>query len=607
MARNSSSAKEELPKAKINKETIKSVKKLLKYLKPYRVKFIVGMAFLFFSSITLLAFPALLGAMIDAAQAKQTYSWLPASISTIGYISFAILFVQAVVSFFRIRYFVEVSEKSIADIRRDTYYNLITLPMNFFTNRWVGELNSRLSADLSQIQTTMTTTLAEMIRQIITMIGGVVFLIIVSPKLTLLNLAVLPLMIVAAVFFGRFIRKLSRETQDKLAESNTIVQETLQGISNVKAFVNEAFEANRYKGSLSEVVRIAIRGANYRGVFVSFIIFCIFGAVIGVIWYGSVLVLQGEMSVGDLTTYILYSMFVAGSMGSFPDLYANVQKAVGASERVMELLEEKSENISIDPIDKATRKTISGELAFKNINFAYPSRPESPVLNDISFSVKSGEKLAIVGPSGTGKSTIASLILRFYNPQSGELLFDNQPADNFSLTDIRSQIAIVPQDVLLFGGSIRENIAYGELSASKEEVIEAAKRANAHDFITGFPEGYDTLVGERGVKLSGGQRQRIAIARALLKDPAILILDEATSSLDSESERLVQEALEELLKNRTSIIIAHRLSTIRQVDKIIVVNEGRVIETGTHEDLIKNEGGMYKYLSELQTETKAIS
>lgn len=564
------------------------------------------MVFLFFSSVTLLAFPALFGAMIDAAQSKETYSWLPVNIHTIGYISFAILFFQAIVSFFRIRLFVEVSEKSVADIRRDTYYNLITLPMNFFTNRWVGELNSRLSADLTQIQTTMTTTLAEMIRQLITMVGGVVFLIVVSPKLTLLNLAILPLMIVAAVFFGRFIRKLSRETQDKLAESNTIVQETLQGISNVKAFVNEAFEATRYKRSLNEVVEIALRGANYRGVFVSFIIFCIFGAVIGVIWYGSVLVLDGEMTVGDLTQYILYSMFVAGSMGSFPDLYANVQKAVGASERVIELLEEAKEDISIDAEAEAATRIIRGNVDFNHIAFAYPSRPESVVLQDISFSVEAGQKLAIVGPSGAGKSTIASLLLRFYEPLSGQLLFDNRSATEYSLRDLRSQIAIVPQDVLLFGGSIFENIAYGDLKASKDDVISAAKRANAHDFIVGFPEGYETLVGERGVKLSGGQRQRIAIARALLKDPAILILDEATSSLDSESERLVQEALEELLKNRTSIIIAHRLSTIRQADKIIVVNEGVVVESGTHDELVQNEGGMYKYLSELQSDSKPI-
>jgi len=604
MARNSSSTEEELPKTKLNKENIKSVKKLLRYLVPYRTKFLVGMIFLFFSSITILAFPALFGAMIDAAQSKQAYTWLPAEISTLGFIAFAILLVQAIVSFFRIRLFVEVSEKSIADIRRDTYFNLITLPMNFFSNRWVGELNSRLSTDLTQIQNTMTTTLAEIIRQIITMVGGVAFLIFVSPKLTLLNLAILPLMIVSAVFFGRFIRKLSRDTQDKLAESNTIVQETLQGISNVKAFVNEAFEANRYHKSLIEVVRIAIHGANYRGAFVSFIIFCIFGAIIGVIWYGSILVLNGEMTVGDLTTYILYSMFVAGSMGSFPDLYANIQKAVGASERVIEIMEEKPELISIKPIHKKDRKEIAGHVRFENIDFSYPSRKESNVLKDVSFSVKAGEKLAIVGPSGSGKSTIASLILQFYNPDHGQILFDEKPSRNYSLTDIRSQIAIVPQDVLLFGGTIRENIAYGGLGSSEEEIVQAARRANAHEFISRFPEGYDTLVGERGIKLSGGQRQRIAIARALLKDPAILILDEATSSLDSESERLVQEALEELLKNRTSIIIAHRLSTIRQVDKIIVVNEGRVVESGTHQDLLQSEGGMYKYLSELQTDIK---
>src|SRR5690606_13298866 len=291
---------------------------------------------------------------------------------------------------------------------------------------------------------------------------------------------------------------------------------------------------------------------------------------------------------------------------SFPDLYANVQKAVGASERVIELLEENKEAISLQTVDPANVEKLSGDLAFDRVSFAYPSRKEVDVLKGISFQVNAGEKLAIVGSSGSGKSTIASLILRFYDPQSGDILFDGKPAKSFPLTDIRSQIAIVPQDVLLFGGSIRDNIAYGKLTASDDEIMKAADRANAHEFISGFPEGYQTLVGERGVKLSGGQRQRIAIARALLKDPAILILDEATSSLDSESERLVQEALEELLKNRTSIIIAHPLSTIRQVDKIIVVNNGQVVESGTHEDLMQNEGGMYRYLSELQTESKPI-
>ena len=593
---------EELPKAKINKESIRKVSELLKYLKPYRGKFTIGMVFLFFSSLTGLAFPSLLGIMIDAAQGKQKYDFLPLNINMIGYISFGILFVQAFVSFFRIRLFVEVAEKSLADIRRDTYFRLITLPMNFFAQRRVGELNSRISADLSQIQDTLTTTIAEMIRQIVILIGGITLLFYVSHKLTLLNLAVLPILVVVAVIFGKFIRKLSREAQDKLADSNTIVEETLQGITNVKAFVNEAYEASRYDKSLREVVKIALRGANYRGFFASFIIFAIFGAVVGVIWYGSILVSQGELSVGSLTTYILYSIFVGAAMGSFPELYANVQKALGASERVLEILQEKNEDISININENAIVQRIDGNLEFDNVRFAYPSRKEITVLNGVSFKANAGEKVAIVGPSGAGKSTIAGLILRFYETESGQILFDGKPSGDFSLTDIRNQVAIVPQDVLLFGGSIRENIAYGKLSASADEVIAASKRANAHEFISGFPEGYDTLVGERGIKLSGGQRQRIAIARALLKDPAILILDEATSSLDSESERLVQEALEELMKDRTSIIIAHRLSTIREADKIVVLEKGIVIESGNHQQLMENEEGLYRYLSQLQFE-----
>ncbi|SFB81849.1 ABC transporter, permease/ATP-binding protein [Parapedobacter composti] len=591
---------DDLPKPKLTKTTMRKAAKLLAYLKPYRVKFTVGMVCLLFSSLTILTFPTLLGAMIDAAQDKQTYPWIPMDIQTIGGIAFAILFVQSLLSFFRIRLFVEVAEKSLAGIRRDSYYKLITLPLDFFSNRRVGELNSRLSADLAQIQDTMTTTLAEIIRQIILLIGGIGWLFAVSMKLTLLNLSILPILVVVAVLFGRFIRRLSRQAQDRLAESNTIIQETLQGISNVKAFVNEAYEATRYTKSLQGVVNIAVKGATYRGIFASFIIFCLFGAVVAVIWYGSSLVALGEISVGDLTTYILYSLFVAGSMGSFPELYANIQKAIGASERVIEILDEQQEDVGLLHEEKAIRYVIEGNIAFDNVTFSYPSRREITVLNRVSFNARAGEKVAIVGPSGTGKSTIAALILQFYMPNRGRILFDGREASQYPLTDIRNQVAIVPQDVLLFGGTIRENIAYGRLTADAEEIITAAKRANAHDFIMDFPEGYDTVVGERGVKLSGGQRQRIAIARALLKDPAILILDEATSSLDSESERQVQQALEELMKNRTSIIIAHRLSTIREADQIIVVEFGKVVASGTHEQLMNKGEGLYHHLYHLQ-------
>jgi ABC-type multidrug transport system fused ATPase/permease subunit len=576
---------EDLPKPKISKALLRKAARLFSYLKPYRLKFLVGLTFLVLSSLTMLTLPALLGAMIDAAEGRQTYPWLTSSVFFIGLLALIILFVQSIFSFFRIRLFVEITEKTLAAIRKDSYLKLITLPIDFFANRRVGELNSRLSADLSQIQDTMTTTLAEMIRQTITLCFGVALLIFVSPKLALMNLCILPVMVLAALFFGRFIRNLSRQTQDELADSNSIVQETLLGISNVKAFVNEYYESQRYSRKLNAVVRLAVRGATYRGIFASFIIFCIFGAVISVIWYGATLVSGGEISVGDLTTYILYSMFVAGSMGSFPELYANLQRALGASERVLEILNENTEDISVSEEDKVIRKRMHGKLTFDHVAFHYPTRPNTHTLKDISFTAEAGQKIALIGPSGAGKSTIASLILQFYQPQEGAIYYDDEVASSYRLVDIRNQVAIVPQDVLLFGGTIRENINYGRLDASADSIIEAARRANAHEFIMSFPDGYDTMVGERGVKLSGGQRQRIAIARALLKDPAILILDEATSALDSESERLVQEALEELMKGRTTIIIAHRLSTIRNADNILVVENGSVVDSGTHVDL----------------------
>jgi len=592
----------ELSKAKLNRETLSHVARLLTYLKPYRSQFIAALFFLFLSSLVGLAFPSFIGALIDTAQGKQSNSYLPGTIQGILILAFIILALQAVISFFRILWFVNVAERSLADIRRDTYFKLITLPMDFFSNRRVGELNSRISADLSQVQDTLTTTIAEMLRQAVLLVGGIIFMAIISKKLVFALLLVLPVMVVFAVFFGRFIKKISRQAQDKMAESNTIVEETLLGIANVKAFVNESFEATRYSNTIRDVANIAIKGAKFRGMFVSFIVLCVFGGVLGVVGYGCVLVSQHEITFGELLKFSLYAMFLGSSLGSFPELFANLQKTVGASERVLEILAEQGEDVSINAADNLVKQKIKGNLSFQNVNFAYPSRPEIEVLTNVSFGAKAGQKVAIVGPSGSGKSTTAGLILQFYHPQSGKILFDGKPAADFSLTDIRNQVAIVPQDVLLFGGTILENIAYGKLSATKEEIIQAAKRANAHQFISSFPEAYETIVGERGVKLSGGQRQRIAIARALLKNPSILILDEATSSLDSESERLVQEALEELMKGRTSIIIAHRLSTIREADVILVLEKGQIIESGSHQELMNTEQGLYRYLSGLQQE-----
>lgn len=407
---------EDLPKPKLNKEILKKALQIFSYIKPFKWKFILGMIFLILSSLTMLTFPALLGAMIDAAQGRQKYPWLTGSVMYIGGVSLIILSFQSIISFFRIRLFVEIAEKSLANIRKDTYHRLITLPIDFFANRRVGELNSRLSSDLSQIQDTMTTTLAEILRQAISLCFGVVLLVWVSPKLALMNLSILPLIIIVAIIFGRFIRNLSRESQDKLAESNSVVQETLLGISNVKAFVNEFFESKRYAEKLNQSVALAVKGATYRGIFASFIIFAIFGAVIVVIWYGASLVSIHEISVGDLTTYILYSMFVAGSMGSFPELYASLQRSLGASERVLEILEEPQEDIQVNEHDKDIKIQLHGDIIFDQVSFAYPTRPDLTILKDISFHVAAGKKLAIVGPSGTGKSTIASLILQFYQP-----------------------------------------------------------------------------------------------------------------------------------------------------------------------------------------------
>lgn len=587
----------ELPKAKVTKESLKYILTLTKYLKPYRLKFGLGIFFLVLSVVASLIFPKVMGNLIDAATVAKGLS----NINTVAVILLGVLFFQAIFTFFKVIWFVEVAEKSLADIRKDTYFKLVTLPMNFFAQHRVGELNSRISADLSQIQDSIANTIAELLRQVIVLIGGLIALSFVSGKLTLMMLGVIPVLIVIAVVFGKYIRQIARKSQDQLAVTNVIVEETLQGISSVKAFVRESYEAGRYKSAMDKVVEYAMRGAKFRGSFAGFIVFCLFGAIVGVIWYGAILVQAGEITLGELTSFILYSTYVGAAMGSFAELYAQLQKTLGATERVIELLSEKNEAIFLEDKDAAITNELKGAIRFEDVQFSYPSRPDLKVLKRLSFTAKAGEKIAIVGPSGAGKSTIASLLLRFYEPVAGHIYFDEKTADTYTLADVRKQIAIVPQDVLLFGGSIRENIMYGKTDATEEELIDAAQRANAFEFIKQFPEGLETIVGERGIKLSGGQRQRIAIARALLKNPRILILDEATSSLDSESERLVQEALLELMKGRTSVIIAHRLSTIREADQIIVIDEGVVREKGTHQELLEH-GGLYKYLSDLQTQ-----
>jgi ABC-type multidrug transport system fused ATPase/permease subunit len=568
---------------------------LYKYIKPHRGSFFLGLLFLMASSLSSLAFPKLLGDLVNDANADAFVS----AINQTALILFVMLILQAVFSYFRVVLFVNVTEKALAALRQAVYQHLIVLPMTFFNQKRVGELNSRISADIALLQETFTTTLAEFLRQIIIIVGGIGLLWVISWKLTLFMLATFPPVVLIAVVFGRYIRNYSKKVQEEVASSNTIVEETLQAIMSVKAYANEWYEVNRYRQKTDAVATIAIKGGKYRASFSAFIILGIFGAISAVIWRGTMFIADGTLQTGDLFSFVLYSVFIGGSVGGMADIYARLQKAIGSTEALLEMLEEPIEPIDVQETP-ARKHRLRGALAFENVSFAYPNRPDHPVLEAINLQVKPGERVALVGPSGAGKTTLASLVFGFYQPDKGTLTYDGQLMSDLSLSDVRSQMALVPQDIVLFGGTIRENIAYGKPQATEDEIVQAARKANAWEFIDGFPEGLETLVGERGVQLSGGQRQRIAIARAILKDPAILVLDEATSALDSESERLVQEALHVLMENRTSIIIAHRLSTIRTADTILVLENGSIAESGNHETLVKKEAGLYKNLYSLQ-------
>ena len=599
MARPRNTDKEDIPKVKISKESVKEAIAIFRYLRPYRGHFIAGLIFIALSSGTTMAFPYFLERLIDSAHgtAKGAFAYAP---GTIALMMIGLLCIQMVISFLRIYLFTFVGEHAVADMRKDIYQRMLIMPMDFFGQRRVGELSSRITADVSQIQDAVTSVLAEILRGLLTIIIGIALILIISPKMTLLMLSVVPVIIVIALIFSKFIRKVSREAQDQLADSGTIVQETLQGITNVKSFSNEWYEINRYNKSIGNVVKLAIKNGKYRGFFVSFMLFSVFGAIVLVVWYGAGLMQQKLLTFGQLTEFVVYTAFVGGTLAGFAELYTQLQKTLGATQRVRDLLKETGENVTIAEVQVEEKYKLRGDVSLQHIGFSYPSRPEIEVIKDISLEAKSGQQIAIVGTSGAGKSTLASLLLRFYEPTRGKILFDGLDTTDIPLTQLRKQMALVPQDILLFGGTILENIAYGKPGADIDEIKAAAKKANAHDFIESFPEKYDTVVGERGIKLSGGQRQRIAIARAILKDPVILLLDEATSALDSESESLVQEALQNLMQHRTSFVIAHRLSTIRNADKIIVLEDGKVKESGTHQELIAIEEGVYKNLNKLQ-------
>jgi ATP-binding cassette, subfamily B, bacterial len=579
-------------KRKISKEGFAKTLKIFRFTLPYRGTFLVGMVFLLLSFSTNIIFPKLIGEIVAVIQKTSAYT-----LNQVVLFLIAILVLQSVFSFGRIYFFSRVSEQSMADVRRTLYGKIISLPTTFFEQRRVGELMSRVTADVQQLQSILSSTLAEFFRSIATMVVGVIIICTISWKLTLFMLATFPVAIVIAMVFGRYIRVLSKKAQDELAKANVVVEETFQSISAVKSFTNERLEVARYSTAMNLVIDAALKAARFRGGFVSFIIFALFGGIVGVVWYGAILVQGGEMPFSELMTFIFYTLFIGGSIGGLGDMYAQLQSAIGASERLLEILDEKSE-VELD--SSPTPLTVKGHISFQNVQFSYPTRTDVEVLKNVSLEVEAGRKIALVGYSGAGKSTIIQLLMRLYDLNNGKIEVDGQDIQTFDLTAYRQNIAIVPQEVILFGGTIKENIAYGKPEATDAEINEAARKANAFDFIEAFPDKLATIVGERGVKLSGGQRQRIAIARAILKDPKILILDEATSSLDAESEKLVQDALDRLMQNRTTIIIAHRLATVRNVDCIYVIRDGEIAESGSHLQLIENEEGIYTNLIKLQ-------
>jgi ABC-type multidrug transport system fused ATPase/permease subunit len=587
--------KEEVKKIPVTKAGLRKFASVFRFVWPYRGYFILGLVSLALSSLTALSFPFLAGKLLEVAGGGSDFY-----LKTINQVAGALLGIlvfQATFSFGRVYFFSQVTERALADLRGAVYSKLIWLPQSFFDSRRIGELISRITSDVGTLQDAFAYMLAELLRQIIVLTVGTAILIVLTPKLTIFMVLTFPVLVVAAMVFGKYIRKMSRKTQDQLADANIVVEETLHSVSAVKAFTNEAFEINRYRTSLIEVIRVALRTAKYRGLFFSFTIVTLFGGIVAVGWYGALLVQSGEMSPIDVFTFVMYTMFIGGSIHGLGDLYGQLQKLIGASERVLEILDMDDEKNEPSPLK------LRGDISFNDVSFSYPTRSDVTVLKHLSLRIGPGEKVALVGPSGAGKSTIISLLMRLYKVEEGSITVDGMNAESFSLSAYRSNIGIVPQEVILFGGTIGENIAYGKPGATEAEIIEAARKANAWEFIGSFPEKLATVVGDRGVKLSGGQRQRVAIARAILKDPSILILDEATSSLDAASEQLVQEALEKLMENRTTIVIAHRLSTIRKVDRIMVIQSGKVVETGTHQELHTLNNGVYSNLLRLQLQT----
>jgi ABC-type multidrug transport system fused ATPase/permease subunit len=582
-------------KEKISFNSWKKSFKIFNYIKPYKWIYILGLITLLISSVSSIIFPYLLGGLLGVEDQEKGSQFSLMDFNNINSL-FALLLIlfiiQSIASFFRIYLFGIVTENSLRDIREIVFRKLIGKNITFYDNNKVGELQSRVSSDVSLLTETFNTTLAEFLRQILTIIFGILFIMFISWRLSLIMLAIVPVVAISAVFFGKFIKKISKQAQDQSAISNIVLLESLNGIRNVKSTVNEVFEFNRFKKSTDKLNTLGKTNAIWRGLFAGFIILVMFGSIIFVIWNGMKMVNSNNLTNAEFFQFLLYTVMIAASFGGISSLIGNIQKAVGATERLLEII---NSEVEIDIENTTTQKTpiFKKSIEFKNVSFHYPNRSDLEILKNINLKIPIGKQTAIVGGSGAGKSTLAQILLRFYEPSEGEILIDNKNYLNYNLSNYRSNISLVPQEIFLFGGSIYENIAYGDVSANEEAVNEAAKMANINEFTDRFEDGMETLVGDRGIQLSGGQKQRIAIARAILRNPSLLILDEATSALDNRTENIVQDALSKLLENRTSIVIAHRLTTLKDAENILVLSNGEFIENGTHQSLISKKGIYY--------------
>jgi subfamily B ATP-binding cassette protein MsbA len=570
------------------------LQRLLGLLAPHRGRFFIATLALLGGSGIALLYPQAARRAIDLGLSEGGDS---TQLNTIALIALVLIGVHAFIVWARHYLMSWLGERVVTDLRRQVYAKLLQLPPSWFWERRTGELTGRLASDVTVIESAVGSELSISLRHFIQLIGGLVLLFVENARLTLIMLSVIPPLVLGVVVFGRKIRKMSKALQDRLAVASGRVDEIVSAIGTVQAFTQEPREREAYGEDVEGAFEEALSLARWRGAFMATVTAAGFAGMVLILWVGGRAVIAGELSPGDLTAFLLYTMMVAASLGSLAGVWSSLMRAVGATERLYEILDEEPD--IEDPVDPIALPDGGGSVVFKQVSFRYPSRPDVQVLDNIDLSIAPGQAVALVGHSGSGKSTLTSLLLRFFDPDGGAVQLEGVDIRQLTLSDLRSALAIVAQEPVLFSGSLRENIAYGRPDATDAEIESAARDAHAHEFITGFPDGYDTIIGERGVKLSGGQRQRIAIARAIVLDPRVLILDEATSNLDSESEFLVQEALARLMEGRTTLVVAHRLSTVRDADRIVVIDKGHIVESGTHSELMA-AGGAYKRLVEHQ-------